>query len=807
MNNEDGRHRTAQTGRKSSAWMCGIAMGAIIAPQAHAQTASSDAAVSPTAATATASSSEQATGAEQGIGDIIVTAQKRSESVQRTPLAITAIGGENLRAAGVSTVVGLIQSVPSLQLGEFFGVPGVTLRGITLNALNFGVEGPIAFHTDGIYYGRPAAALTGFYDVERVEVLRGAQGTLYGRNATGGSINIITADPTSDLSGYAQLTYGTDNHLAVEGAVGGPLSDKIQVRLAGRVDEHDGYGVNEATGNPIDDNRERAIRGKVKILPTENLTILLEGDYFQSRAHPGIHFQGTISGGPLFGTLPVIPGTSFPFPSGGRAATNLRNVSQEYDPMSKSTFWGFGSTVNWDLGSVTLRSITGYRRSKSASVGDVDLTSASLVSPARVADDANQFSQELQIVGQSDQANWIVGGYYYHEKDDGATTSGFSTAFLPLFGVAGVPVYNAQGLYSGSQIKTDAYALFGQYTRRFADKLSVTLGGRYSIETKQEVNQGLLDLVTPFVYSSLTAIPTTFRVQCGAGLPTIGYVGTGVTCDPKKTFKAFTPKVGVDYQLTARTLLYASYSKGFKSGTFNLGVAQNPVKPEKLDDYEVGVKSTLLAGRLRANLAGFYYNYKDVQVFNGLPTQTLLENAAAARLYGVEAEIVAKPTRALQIDLNGSYLHTEYTNYIAFDQLRPAGDGETLDAANNPAFNLKGNRLPQAPRLSGRLGTAYTIYSDIGDFTVRGEAVYTSKLYITQFNTSPAGAVDARTRFNASLYFNAKGGHLYASINAKNLGDKVQLINGYAGSPLVGGAISGYLEPPRTVDFTVGYKF
>ncbi|NML87575.1 TonB-dependent receptor [Sphingobium sp. TB-6] len=799
MSNKDNRYPSRQIAQRVAPWMYGIAVGALLAPQAHAQ----NAIPAEQGSASVASEGQQA--ADLAIGDIIVTAQKRSESVQRTPIAITAIGGENLRSAGISSVAALTQSVPGLQLGKFFGVPGVTLRGITLNALNFGVENPIAFHTDGIYYGRPATALSGFYDIERVEVLRGAQGTLYGRNATGGSINIITADPTAHLSGYAQLNYGNYDHLAVEGAVGGPLSEKVQVRIAGRWDYHDGYGVNEATGRKIDDNRERAIRGKVKILPTEDLTILLAADYYRSKTHPGIHFQGTISGGPLWGAVPPAFLAGF---VPGAAPTKLRNISQEYDPTSDSTFWGLSSTINLDLGSISLRSITGYRSSKSASLGDVDLTSASLISPSKVADDATQFSQELQIIGEGDSAHWIVGGYYFHEKDDGSLTSGFSNVFLPLFGApTPATIYNTQGLYTGSQIKTDAYAIFGQYTRKFTDQLSVTLGGRYSIETKSTINQNVVDLFSPFDLSSMGTLPATLAIQCGAGLPTIGYAGSGVPCDPKHTWKAFTPKVGIDFQITPQTLFYASYTKGFKSGTYNFGVVQDAVKPEKLDDFEVGIKSTLLDGRLRANLAGFYYNYKDVQVYNTRPTQTVLENAAAAKIYGLEAEVIAKPTQALQFDLNGSWLHTEYSKYVAFDQLRPGGDGVTTDADGQPAFNLKGNSLPQAPRLSGRLGAAYTLSSGMGDFTLRGEAVYTSKLYITQYNTDPVGAVKARTRFNLSLNFDAGDGHLYASLNAKNLGNKVKVINGYAGSPLAGGAISGYLEAPRTVDFTIGYKF
>ncbi|WP_374410362.1 TonB-dependent receptor [Novosphingobium colocasiae] len=807
MNDNANAHFRPRHAARSATWMCGIAFGALLAPVVQAQT---------TATLSVADQSEisgKQSGAsdQSGIGDIIVTAQKRSESVQKTPLAITAIGGDALRISGVSNVTSIVQSVPSLQLGKFYGVANVTLRGIALSALNAGVESPVAFHVDGVYFGRPAAVLSSFYDVQRVEVLRGAQGTLYGRNATGGSINIITADPTSEFSGFAQATYGNYNHLAVEAAISGPLADKVQFRIAGRWDSHDGYGINEFTGRKIDDNHERAIRGKLKFEPADNLTILLEGDYAKANSNGAIHLQGTVAGGPVWGTLANIGPTPW---TPGTIASNIRNVSQDTDPVLNSEFWGLASTISLELGSVTLRSISSYRKSKSLSVGDIDLTSSPLVSPFGLSDDAEQYSQELQVVGQTERSNWIVGGYYYHEKDQGREVSAFSNVFLPLFG-APLPadgVYNTAGLYTGTFVKTDAYAIFGQYTYKFFDKLSVTLGGRYSIETKEQLNQNNFDLGTRFDYSKLFSTPPTVTIQCGVGVPTIGY-SAAVPCQPKKTFKAFTPKIGIDFQASPDVLLYASYSKGFKSGTFNLGAAQAPVKPEKLDDFELGIKSTLLNGLLRANLAGFYYNYKDVQVFNGLPTTTFLENAASARIYGLEAEIVAKPVPPLQFDLTGSWLHTGYRNYKAYDQLRPAGDGVTqVPDTSAPGtfvsgFNLDGNHLPQAPEFSGRVGAAYTLFSGSGDFTLRGEAVYTSKVYITQFNTCPVGCVAGHTRFNASLNWVSSDGRLTASLNGKNLANKVLLTSGFAGTPLVGGLISGYLEPPRTVDFTVGYKF
>ncbi len=796
-------------------WACAVIMGSVsgvAALPARAQTASSgpqesagpvaqdrvsstEGAQVPPASTATQPDPAL-------IGDIVVTAQKRSESVQRTPLAITAVGGDTLRKANITDIAALTQTVPNLILGQTLGSANVTIRGISLNALNFGVENPVAFHVDGVYFARPAAVLASFYDVERVEVLRGAQGTLYGRNATGGSINLVTTDPTNEYSAYAQITAGNYKHVAAEGAVSGPITDTLSARIAFRTDYHDGYGTNETTGRKIDDNEEQSIRGKLLFRPTPDLSILLSGDYTAQRGRPALHYLGTNTGALPNGVTLL----------GGRTPTKVTNIASDFDPARINDFWGFGATVSYDIGDITIRSVTGYRRTDAATYGDVDGTSASLLSPAVLQDNARQFSEELQVVGHTDRSNWIIGGYYFYERDDGAQAIGITNAFLPI--LAGVPIaqeYLAQGYYSGSQVRTRAYAAFGQYTRKFGD-LSVTLGGRYSIETKYQINQGVLDLFTPFNSANFGNVPTQANltnpvfsgVQCAAGLPTIGFTDPS-DCTPKKTFRAFTPKVGVEYQITPSTMIYGSFSQGFKSGNFNFGVAARAVNPEKLDDYEAGVKSTFLGGKVRVNLSGFYYNYRDLQVNTVRLTSVILENAASAKVYGVEADVIVKPLPQLQFDASGAYLHTEFTDFISADVTRPGGDGRTVDRFGQPAFNLRGNVLPQSPKVSGKAGAAYTLPTGVGDFTLRGEAVYSDKIYFTQFNL-PNASVRSRTRFNASLNYDMHDG-LTASLNAKNLGNKRLISNGFVASALTGGAVLGYVEPPLTVDFTVGYRF
>jgi iron complex outermembrane receptor protein len=237
-----------------------------------------------------------------------------------------------------------------------------------------------------------------------------------------------------------------------------------------------------------------------------------------------------------------------------------------------------------------------------------------------------------------------------------------------------------------------------------------------------------------------------------------------------------------------------------------LGTAQPPVNPEKIWDYEVGLKTTISNGRLRVNLSGFYYDYQDLQVNKVVFTSVLLENAAAARIYGLEAEIVAKPTKEFQIDFSGSYLHSEFTRFISADSARPGGDGRTVDEFGNPAFNLRGNRLPQSPTFSGKLGASYTIPIGAHTFTLRGEAAYTGKVYWTPYNLDTT-ATNARTRFNLSAVFETGDHRWTASLNVRNLTNKVVVTNGFVTTQLVGFAVNGYVEQPRTIDFTLGYRF
>lgn len=754
-----------------------------------------------TGATGTSAASANATAADQASttsataaatppsdpGDIIVTAQRRAERLQRVPIAVSAITGDDLAQVGVTDINGLAPRVPSFNMGQQVGGAKITIRGIGLDTLTTGAESPVAFHQDGVFIQRTAAAVASFFDIQRVEVLRGPQGTLYGRNATGGAINVITRDPTADLDGYLRLTVGNYDYISTEGAIGGQLAEGVRMRIAFRTGDRDGFGKNIVTGNKIDNEHERAIRGKLEFLPTDKLTILLEGDYTHAndRNNGSWHYYG--QGAPN----PVPLGVVF----GGVLPTSIRDIATEYDPYRKLDAEGVAATISYDLGFATLKSITAWRHTQWRSRLDLDATSFQLFSPMDFYENSHQFSQEIDLAGSSRNTNWVAGYFHFNEHDVGITSAPiWNGLFLPP-----ALAFVSQGYYAGSYIQTAADAAFAQVTQHLTQQLSVTVGGRYSTERKSVVDQQAIDLFTPVANPIRPIFNPAAGIECSAQVQSLPI------CVPSKRWSAFTPKVGVEYQLSPATMVYASATKGFRSGIYSLGAVQAPVDPEFVWSYEIGLKSRMFDNRLRANLAGFYYDYTNLQVTKAAGTQTVMENAATARVYGLEAEITAQPVRAVQFDFTGSYLNAKFTKYVSADPARPLGDGHTLDKGV-PAFDLSGNTLPQSPKVSFLAGAQYDLGTTYGKFTLRGEVNYTSRVYFSAFNR-PEVSVASKTRLNAYLNFVTTDGKWNISLVGRNLANKVAATNAYVTTALVGYIINANIEQPRTITLSVGYNF
>jgi iron complex outermembrane receptor protein len=713
------------------------------------------------------------------IGDIVVTAQKRSESLQRVPLAVTAMTTADLDRSAITSLQGVATVVPNLNLGQQLGVAKVALRGIGLENISAGAEGSIAFHLDGVFVSRSIAALASFYDVAQVEVLRGPQGTLYGRNATGGSINITTKSPTEEFSGYVNLNAGNYSRFSSEGAVSGAIVPGIlSARIAYRVDTRGGYGKNIISGHDVDDLNSRATRGKLLFTPNDALTIELGADYYWEKDNAGAnHYIG-----PGGFTAPGVQRTPTGLLAGGTVSPNVRDVASDLDPRTHITFWGTNGKISYDFGNgMELRSTTGYRRTKYNILTDLDSTSAYLT-PETKFEDSKQFSEELQLTGKNGRLNWILGAFYFYEKDAG----GIRIPFNNLIVGRPAPGTFVQGYFSGGYIKTSALAFYGQADYELFDNFKLTLGARYSTEKKSDYDESMFDTSTPYD----PTLPLTLTTR-----------------RDEKRFNSFTPRIAINYQATPDVMLYASWAKGFKSGTYNLGALRPPVDPEKVDAWEAGVKSTMLGRRLRVNLAGFYYDYTGLQVGKVRGTTLVLENAATARIYGLEAEVRANVGPRIELNANGAWLHARFKDYISGDPARPFGDGTTVDPdTGGAAFNLSGNTLSQSPNFTFNAGAQYNLPTGIGDFSLRGEVIWRDRTYYTPFNLEYVSQAP-NTKINAFLNWESMDKMFKASVYAKNITNRTTLSNSYVSTGLVGSPVNAYLEEPRTYGVTFGVTF
>ncbi|MBS0474778.1 MAG: TonB-dependent receptor [Proteobacteria bacterium] len=632
-----------------------------------------------------------ATGADTAGGEIVVTAQRREQNLQDVPVAVTALTGSKIADLGIRSSADIAGVVPNLEIGLPGGEgnqPLIYIRGVGLADTNSNNAGPNGVYVDEVYVSSPGAQTFQLFDLERVEVLKGPQGTLYGRNATGGAINFITAKPSKDFEGSASISYGSYNTVHGEAAVGGPLSDSVRFRLAGTGTTSDGYVHNLLTGRRENGQGSFALRGQLAVDVTDNFDALVN-------AHGGkVNVRA-----PQYRSLGLLdPATGFTTPCApdaimaNQCGNALGYVSPPgfydgaYDRSQKLNVENLGTSLrlNWRLGGITLTSITAYDYNNKLHREDTDASPLAILA-IDYGVRSDTVTQELRLSGASDKVNWVVGGYYLNEvlkqnqtgdlfrelrgltPGGGADTTGATTG--------GAPVLFARTL---NRQTTEAAALFGQIEYQLAPSLRATLGGRYNYERKHflaaaQLEDAIID-----------------------GTPVPGGIAPLYAFDNRKSFENVSFKAGLDYDVAQDVMAYASVSTGFKSGGFNGGflsfdpaqaaVQAQPFGEETLTAYEVGLKSRLFDRHLRFNAAAFLYDYKDLQLYTLINTGaiplTLLDNAANARIYGAEFEMVARPVERLDVTLNLGLLHTEIKNFIS------AGT------------NYSGNRLALSPTVS-----------------------------------------------------------------------------------------------------------
>jgi iron complex outermembrane recepter protein len=663
---------------------------------------------------------------ETGIADIVVTAQRREENLQDVPISVSAFNADQLRAQGTTDISRLEGLVPGFTFGRAGSDARPAMRGVRTE--NVGVNGDttIGFFVDGVYQSRASQATTGFVDVERVEIQRGPQGTLYGRNTFGGNISITTAQPS--LKGYfggVDLTVGENGKFRGDAFINAALSETVALRLAGSYDKSNGYvkNVNPLGSNLFDDNN-RYVRMSVLFEPTDALTATFKFDYSKRGGAGGSAFgykllgtyfdvgsrqqlfNATVvrnlntRGGNRDGVFDALPGSTVatsdlgvPIFAPGNPYRIDTDQPTELDLVSKA----WTANIAYDFGPATLKSITGYTDFGAIRTQDTDF-SGNQIGIDFQDTRAKTFSQELQVLSSGNGPfTYVFGGYYFKDKLTGI----FINQQLPRIIRNVTPnlnlAANGGGFYDQQRARTESLAVYGQANYAFSDKLKLTFGVRQTRDKKDfafanaaailptagtpPVPQGTaITLATGPIPDSAFGVRgaptnctyTSFPLprpgfQCLAANPLLL---TGATFNTK-IFKRTTYRAGLDYQLSDDSLLYASVSTGFRSGGFNSGqntaALQPTFAPEKVLAFEVGSKNRFADNTIQINVAGFYNKYTNLQEQRQVPvgttTLSIIENSGKARAYGAELEAIWKPVNALTLGTSFSYLNAKYTKY------------------------------------------------------------------------------------------------------------------------------------------------
>ncbi|MCG8443473.1 MAG: TonB-dependent receptor [Caulobacterales bacterium] len=706
---------------------------------------------------------------EGGLDRIVVTARRREESLQEVPVSVAAFSAADLRSRSIDDVSQVGAFTPNLTFNTAGNAAAtstlaqVFVRGVGQTDFLPTADPGVGIYLDGVYLGRTVGGVVRMSDIERLEVLRGPQGTLFGRNTIGGAVNIVTQRPEDALGGSVEATVGDDAWYKLDGVFNAPLGDNAAVRLVGQYNHRDGYF--DSTFRPdIDfgDENNYTLRGQVS-WDGGPVRLLASADYYHQdqEARPTINIANSDDptsitslydqfSGPLYGEPPLTPEDLVSLDDPFTGSTGGPSIDD-------ADIWGVSLTGEWDaFANAGFKSITAYRAIDSRFASDNDGSFHTIA----ITDDEfeqSQFSQEFQFLGSNDRLSWVAGLYYFHEEasdeNDVLILPGLfqfleglpttldclapppiptpPTCPAPSLGVpggAGNPVNVGLDLVVDAfgDVTVDNYAVFGEADVNLTDALTLILGGRFTYEEKDFVSSQLRPA------SGVPALPLS---------------------EVSDDWSNFSPRVGLNYQLDNGAIAYFTYSQGFKSGTFN-GRANSEqtleaVDPEEVTAYEVGFKADLLDARLRVNAAAFYNDYRDIQLTAVIPDpllgiQIFLINAGAADVYGGELEIAARPNEAWDFTFGAGYVESEVDGISPEDQ---AATGV-----------LNGTVLQKTPEVTLNVSGQYTHPLNFGGLAVRLDYAWQDEMFHDSANSATT-LEDAYGLLNgrATLFHDAKG--------------------------------------------------
>jgi iron complex outermembrane recepter protein len=715
-----------------------------------------------------------------GLGEIIVTAQKRAESVQDVPIAITAFGSDSIEDRQIDGIADLVKLVPSMYVGQNYGANTFTIRGVS-TGLTSGAEDPsIAVHINGVYQPRSRSIDVATMDLERIEVLSGPQGTLYGRNATGGVINYITKGPTKDFEAGVTAFIGNYDRHGVKGYVSGPLSDTIGIRISGLWDDQNkGFIRNLLPGAPNKTIGGADTLGGHVVLefnPSSTAKFVVDGIYSRTNSSTIFNALGPPNAGaPVAALL-------------GRQSFKPHEVYSSYPASFDSKYFQTSLTGSIDLSdNVQLKSITAYQGYNDNMRLD-GIGSEILAVAVNQVDRSRTFTQELNLTTKAfdNKLTSVFGFFYYHDKltvDTGVP-----------FAIAGPGNYYVYG----TQQTSKSYAFFTDQTLAVTDRLRLLAGVRYNHDSKRVGNQLSIqndEFSTPY-----------FDV-----------------CDTsnRKSWNSWTPKVGVQYDVADGVMAYGGWQKGFKSGGYASNTCGNGYDPESIKGPEIGLKSTLFDNRLRLNIAAYYYKYSNLQVqkLAGLADFRVV-NAAAATLKGIEVSAVGKLTNHFSLDLtmnvqSAKYDEFEDCNSTLFPGACTAPGSATdrvgttvggiLVTPGNGLSNLAGHDLNRAPPYTINLGAEYLFDIGGGNLLFRAESYWSGKVFFDPYATLVQMQQPAYNLQNLFLTYTPAGDRFKIRAFVKNVGKtdykSAAFFNSSVGEP------SGSWASPRTFGAEISAKF
>lgn len=726
--------------------------------------------------------------------DIVVTAQKRSERAQDVPIALSALSQTDMRAAGINGTADLKAAVPALNFTTGtggFGLPRI--RGIGATGQGPGIENPVAVYIDGVYYGSASSVMQSLFDSKQVTVLKGPQGTLFGRNATGGLIQISTEGPTDHWTGKAELGYG--NYRTVNGGayIAGPISDTASVSVSGQYEKRDqGFGKNVLTGHDIQTSESYAARAKLLWQPSSETSVLAAFDLNgRDAADPAFVNIGLNTLGQNVQTLIAKAG-----------GNSQRDIYADVDPKMRARQKGGSVTIEQGIGFARLKSITAYRESTFSYLFDPDGTASPFIRVNNSQFD-RQLSQEINLTSQGNgPLKWVLGGFYMWDSAGGNPEN---TTGIYTFGNNGYTNAN-------TNVRLSSWSGFAEGTYTLAPETHLIAGIRYTSDARH-----------------LTAQTISFNGNTGT-------TTQSALTDAQHTFNQATWRVSLDHRLSREAMVYASYNRGFRSGTYIAQAAASGtvplLNPEQVDAFELGAKTDLLNRRLRINIAGYYYNEKNIQVMQVIAGVQNVYNAQGAHIYGLDADVSLKVSETLRLFGGVNVTHARYTSftdavitvpfpvaagfspasytYLSSKTGTVVANTGCLGTFGAPAAQLGGNcllygdasghKLQNTPDVTFSMGGAWDVPTAIGRFTLAGNYYY---------NGGYVGSPDERVAqpayglLDASLTWRLPSEKIYVRAWGRNLGDtfyRTQIGATNSGS-------NGTAAAPRTYGLSVGVEF